>query len=91
MSQQKTHPTKMAAAYQKLIADGQIEADAAQGAAVAALERLYLALQKYQSGGWLQKIGLKKNTAPQGLYIYGAVGRGKSMLMDLFFALAPIA
>jgi cell division protein ZapE len=91
MSQQKTHPTKMAAAYQKLIADGQIEADAAQGAAVAALERLYLALQKYQSGGWLQKISLKKNAAPQGLYIYGAVGRGKSMLMDLFFALAPIA
>jgi predicted ATPase len=71
MSQQKTHPTKMAAAYQKLIADGQIEADAAQGAAVAALERLYLALQKYQSGGWLQKIRLKeKRRAAGALYLW---------------------
>ena len=84
-------PTKIAAAYRALMADGHIQPDAAQGAAVAALDRLYVSLQTYQTGGFLQKIGLKKNPAPHGLYIYGEVGRGKSMLMDLFFSLAPIA
>ena len=56
-------------------------------------------------GGWLARFGLGKreprqlqwkvgdcDTCPvkQGLYIYGDVGRGKSMLMDLFFSTAPV-
>lgn len=55
--------------------------------------------------GWLARFGLGKkepkqlqwrvgdcDTCPirQGLYIYGEVGRGKSMLMDLFFSTAPV-
>ncbi|AWK87610.1 cell division protein ZapE [Azospirillum thermophilum] len=51
--------------------------------------------------GWLQRFGLGRlraappspeiaSTAPQGLYLYGGVGRGKSMLMDLFFETAPV-
>lgn len=38
--------------------------------------------------GWL--FGKKEKPAsPRGLYIYGSVGRGKSMMMDLFFKLCP--
>ncbi len=53
------------------------------------------------AGGWLERFGLGRRraapspdvatTAPQGLYLYGGVGRGKSMLMDLFFDTAPVA
>lgn len=87
----KTTDTPIADAYQALVADGQIEADMAQREAVGALDRLYTALVDYRPGGWRRKIGLQKKPAPQGLYIFGAVGRGKSMLMDLFFSLAPVA
>ena len=37
---------------------------------------------------WL--FGRRKSETPRGLYIYGEVGRGKTMLMDLFFATAPV-
>ncbi len=87
----KITDTPIADAYQALVADGQIEADMAQREAVGALDRLYTALVDYRPGGWRRKIGLQKKPAPQGLYIFGAVGRGKSMLMDLFFSLAPVA
>lgn len=87
----KTTDTPIADAYQALVADGQIEADMAQREAVGALDRLYTALVDYRPGGWRRKFGLQKKPAPQGLYIFGAVGRGKSMLMDLFFSLAPVA
>jgi len=56
--------------------------------------------EKPASGGWLERFGLGRlraapssevaSTAPQGLYLYGGVGRGKSMLMDLFFDTAPV-
>jgi cell division protein ZapE len=52
------------------------------------------------SGGWMdrwrQRFGIGRRddvdgeSSTQGLYIYGAVGRGKSMLMDLFFRTAPV-
>ena len=42
--------------------------------------------------GWRARFGLTRrpDPAPQGLYIYGDVGRGKSMLMDLFYETAPV-
>lgn len=55
---------------------------------------------KAAGGGWLERFGLGRlraapppdvaADAPQGLYLYGGVGRGKSMLMDLFFDTAPV-
>ena len=84
-------PPPITAAYQALIAQGHIQSDAAQLAAAFALDRLYGELAAYRPHGFLQKLGLKKSRPPKGLYIYGAVGRGKSMLMDLFFSLAPVA
>jgi cell division protein ZapE len=42
-------------------------------------------------GGRQRRVREDGMDTPQGLYLVGAVGRGKSMLMDLFFAAAPIA
>jgi cell division protein ZapE len=75
---------------------GTLKADAAQEYAAERLQGLYQALKGYQpstgKGGWRERLGLarrQREPAPQGLYIYGDVGRGKSMLMDLFFETAP--
>ncbi len=81
----------VSAAYQALVGKGDVSEDAAQVAAAQALDRLYGELTAYRADGLLTKLGLKKNRPPQGLYLFGAVGRGKSMLMDLFFSIAPVA
>ncbi|HEV2303828.1 MAG TPA: cell division protein ZapE, partial [Stellaceae bacterium] len=72
--------------------------DSAQQLAVEKLQSLSRALADYhpESGrsGWLARFGLGEEPgahAPHGLYLCGPVGRGKSMLMDLFFAAAPVA
>ncbi|WP_374300902.1 cell division protein ZapE [Ferrovibrio sp.] len=81
-------------AYRAKLAAKEIAEDPAQELAVEKLELLSHRLQHYRPGedSWLQKLsfGRKREPAPQGLYIYGEVGRGKSMLMDLFFAAAPV-
>jgi len=75
---------------------GRIEIDPAQELAAEKLQSLHHALAHYQpaSGpaGWRERLGLarRRDEAPQGLYIFGGVGRGKSMLMDMFFASAPV-
>jgi cell division protein ZapE len=81
--------------YQALIAAGQIEADSAQAQAVEAYSALEARLADYRPG---QKNGLlgrlfgerKNGDAPRGLYVHGEVGRGKTMLMDLFFHTSPV-
>jgi cell division protein ZapE len=75
---------------------GQLAADPAQELAAEKLQSLHHALAHYQPAagpvGWRARLGLarRRDEAPQGLYIFGGVGRGKSMLMDMFFASAPI-
>ena len=76
----------MLEAYQAAIAENSLKADPAQAAAAQKLEALARALADYRPGFSL--FGRKE--APKGLYIWGDVGRGKSMLMDLFFEGAPI-
>ncbi|MFN4165339.1 MAG: cell division protein ZapE [Ferrovibrio sp.] len=80
--------------YRQKLTAGDLAEDPAQELAVEKLELLSHRLQHYRPGedSWLQKLsfGRKREPAPQGLYIYGDVGRGKSMLMDLFFSAAPV-
>ena len=68
--------------YRKAVAGGTLKPDAAQEKAAAKLQALSVALKSYRPGRTLFG-GTRK--APRGLYIWGDVGRGKSMLMDLFF------
>jgi len=79
------------AAYHALVTAGDVAEDAAQLAAADALDRLYLELAAYRQKGFFEKLINRQKPAPQGFYLFGDVGRGKSMLMDLFFALAPVA
>lgn len=66
---------------------GEIEADAAQRHVAERLDALQDALAVYgaEPAGGLSRLFRKARPAPKGLYIHGSVGRGKTMLMDLFF------
>ena len=86
--------------YDELVASGHIRNDEAQRQVLAALQTLIASLPAQQeSNGIRAQIakwipGLRyaaPATATTGIYIWGNVGRGKSMLMDLFFENAPIA
>ena len=82
--------------YLALVESGQIDADAAQAHAMDALDALGQSLSTYrgQMGkqGWAARLGIgaKPQPVPKGLYLWGGVGRGKSMIMDLFFEHAPV-
>lgn len=82
--------------YSALVEAGAIERDPAQLVVVKRLASLAETLaarrlaRKSSALGWL--FGAKRNSAevPKGLYIWGSVGRGKTMLMDLFYDAAPV-
>ncbi|MBN9042115.1 MAG: cell division protein ZapE [Rhizobiales bacterium 62-47] len=82
-------PASFRAKYQSLVASGAIEADPAQARAVEAFATLDEHLLRYRparkQGFFGRLFSDKKDTAPRGLYVHGEVGRGKTMLMDLFF------
>jgi len=75
--------------YQALVSSGAIEADAAQEQAAEAFADLDQRLVSYKpprKQGLLGRLFAdKENGRPRGLYVHGEVGRGKTMLMDLFF------
>jgi cell division protein ZapE len=80
--------------YQSLISSGAIESDPAQEEAAEAFADLEARLAGYKP---VRKQGLlgrlfsdKDQPPPRGLYIHGEVGRGKTMLMDLFFQQSPV-
>lgn len=84
--------------YSQHVRDGHIEDDPAQRQLVRRLDQLVDALRETQLArksnplGWLfgRRQAKAKNDI-RGLYIWGSVGRGKTMLMDLFFEVAPVA
>ena len=81
--------------YRAKLAAGELEADPAQELAVEKLQVLHHRLAHYdlrEGSLWQRVLRLKpREPAPEGLYIFGEVGRGKSMLMDLFFDVAPVS
>ena len=81
------------ALYSERCAAGAIRTDPAQAHVIERLEALHRALASYAPAprGWLSRLVGGAAAAPKGIYLWGPVGRGKSMLMDLFFATAPVA
>ena len=71
--------------YEARISDGQLMPDPVQAEAATALDDLAHRLANRKTGGWFSKA-----ETVTGLYMWGGVGRGKSMLMDLFFEHAPV-
>jgi len=88
--------TDIRAQYAALIASGEIERDAAQEEALDLLAGLEARLRerrlarKSSSLGWLFGARERREEPIRGLYLFGDVGRGKTMLMDLFFAASAV-
>ncbi len=80
--------------YQALVSSGAIEPDAAQAEVAEAFADLEQRLSRYKPlrrQGLIGRLFADKDAAPpRGLYIHGEVGRGKTMLMDMFFQQSPV-
>ncbi|MDV5822999.1 cell division protein ZapE [Sphingobium naphthae] len=78
--------TSVLARYDALVKAGELRPDPDQRAAAERLCRLQQELEATPArGSTLWKLLRKAPEPPRGLYMWGGVGRGKSMLMDLFF------
>ena len=79
-------------AYREQVASGALEPDLAQRRALQRMDALCLSLANTEDKG-SRLFGLlrrKAADAPKGLYLWGSVGRGKTMLMDLMLEPAPV-
>jgi cell division protein ZapE len=77
--------TSVLSRYNALVAAGELRPDVEQATAAARLDALQQQLEAApQKGSILWRLTGKKAASPRGLYMWGGVGRGKSMLMDLF-------
>lgn len=85
-----TSQNTISSAYKARVASGELTADIAQAQIAGALDMLLAKLVSDEPVSFLSKLFGDVPEAPKGLYIWGGVGRGKSMLMDLFYEHAPI-
>ncbi|MCJ8158169.1 cell division protein ZapE [Sphingomonas sp. LaA6.9] len=77
--------------YEALLRAGELREDVEQRAVAERLNRLQQDLQAApRKGSILWRLARARPEVPKGLYIWGGVGRGKSMLMDLFFSCLDI-
>lgn len=84
-------PSSVSSAYETLVKDGALTFDLAQREAVALLDEIGRELVRLEAGrGGLSGFFKNRKSVPKGAYIWGEVGRGKTLLMDLFFDLVPI-
>ena len=85
--------------YQALMEAGELKPDIDQANAINALERLYEELNHYsrsnvRKSNWFSRLLSRADgtlNIPRGIYLFGGVGRGKSMLMDLFYETALLS
>lgn len=83
--------TDVLARYDALVAAGELRRDPDQAAAARRLDMLAHELEQGpRKGSLLWRLAGKGPQAPRGVYLWGGVGRGKSMLMDLLFATVRI-
>ena len=73
-----------------MVARGTLSADPAQLEAAGLLDAVLTGLEAKRPRGLLDKLLDRPKEPVDGLYLYGEVGRGKTMLMDLFFAAVPV-
>jgi len=101
MSQTADAPAGVISVYRARIAAGLLASDPAQAAAAERLQSLWVKLRGYDPvpkappNGWVGRLLRRKQVDeagehPNGLYLVGDVGRGKSMMMDMFFAAADV-
>lgn len=76
--------TSVLSRYEALVASGELRADDEQARAALRLNDLQHDLEANRGGGIFGRFRAKKVAPARGVYIWGGVGRGKSMLMDLF-------
>jgi len=77
--------TGLLARYEALLAAGELRQDTEQATAAQHLDLLQRKLELDSSKrGFLSRFSRQSRTTPRGIYMWGGVGRGKSMLMDLF-------
>ncbi|MEP3439429.1 MAG: cell division protein ZapE [Hoeflea sp.] len=85
----------VASAYESRVASGEFSHDAEQVKLARRLDTLLDELSskrlatKSSALGWMFARRQKSNKPPRGIYVFGEVGRGKTMLMDMFFELVP--
>lgn len=78
--------------YREMLRMGELRPDPAQGLAVEKLQLLANRLVRYKPPArtdFFSFFTRRRGEVPKGLYIFGGVGRGKTMLMDLFFEVVP--
>lgn len=76
--------------YEQALAERGYKADSAQLMAIERLQKAYEDWHAYQSGSGFFKRLLRRPEPPRGVYMWGGVGRGKSFLMDSFYAAVDI-
>ncbi len=75
--------------YRAGVETGRWQADPAQEAVLASLDRVFHAVRNHGRTGLWSRLRRRRPDAPQGLYLWGGVGRGKTFLVDLLAEQLP--